>query len=142
MDLKLLLQAPEVTRLITTGFKADAPFFEIDALEPGRVHARLLFRRWMVRPGEVISGPALFTAADVAMYALVLAHAGPQLMAVTSNLNLNFLNKGVAADVRAEGRLLKLGKRLAVMDVHLRCGDDPTLVATASGTYALPASPG
>ena len=42
---------------------------------------------------------AVFTAADLAMYALVLSHTGPQLMAVTSNLDLNFLNKGALGDV-------------------------------------------
>lgn len=141
MDLKLVMAAEEVTRLITLAFKAEKPFFEIDELRVGSVRARLPFRSWMLRPGEVISGPALFTAADLAMYALVLSHTGPHLMAVTSNLDLNFLNKGVAADVHAEGSLLKLGRRLAVMEVKLRCGDDPNLVAVATGTYVLPSAP-
>lgn len=138
MDLKLVLQAPEVVRLITAGFGADTPFFAIDELRPGFVRARMPFRKWMLRPGGVISGPALFTTADLAMYALVLSHSGPELMSVTSNLNLNFINKGAAADVHAEGTLLKLGRKLAVMEVRLSCGDDPTLVAHATGSYAMP----
>ena len=140
MDLKLVLDAPEVVRLITTGFLADEPFCRIDHLEPGLVHLCLPFRKWMLRPGGVISGPALFTAADLAMYALVLSHAGPRMMAVTANLNLNFLNKGDAADVHAEASFLKLGRKLAVMDVKLRCGDSSVLVAQASGSYSLPAA--
>ena len=138
MDLKLVMGADDVARLITTAFKATEPFFAIDELRPGSVRARLLFRPWMVRPGEVISGPALFTAADLAMYALVLSHTGPQLMAVTSNLDLNFLNKGALGDVHAQGTLLKLGRRLAVMEVKLRSGEAPDLVAVATGTYVLP----
>ncbi|MCC2656068.1 MAG: PaaI family thioesterase [Panacagrimonas sp.] len=138
MDLKLVMTADEVARLITQAFKADKPFFVIDELSPGSVRARLPFETWMLRPGDVVSGPALFTAADLAMYALVLSHTGPQLMAVTSNLDLNFLNKGEPGDVHAEGTLLKLGRRLAVMEVKLRCGDDPDLVAIATGTYVLP----
>ncbi len=138
MDLKLVMQAPEVIRLITMGFKADAPFFAIDELRPGYLRAHMPFRNWMLRPGNVVSGPALFTAADLAMYALVLSHTGPQLMAVTSNLSLNFVNKGAAADVHAEASLLKLGRRIAVMEVKLRCGDDPALVAHATGSYAMP----
>jgi acyl-coenzyme A thioesterase PaaI-like protein len=62
-------------------------------------------------------------------------------MAVTSNLDLNFLNKGERGDVLAEGSLLKLGRRLAVMEVKLRCGDVPDLVAVATGTYVLPPAP-
>lgn len=141
MDLKLVMSAEDVTRLITSAFKSDTPFFVIEELSPGFVRARLPFKSWMLRPGEVVSGPALFTAADLAMYALVLGHTGPQLMAVTSNLDLNFLNKGERGDVLAEGSLLKLGRRLAVMEVKLRCGDVPDLVAVATGTYVLPPAP-
>lgn len=140
MDLKLVLPADEVERLITLGFQAERPFFHVDELRLGFARVRLPFRKWMLRPGHVISGPALFTAADLAMYALVLSHAGPQMMAVTANLNLNFLNKGDAADVHAEATMLKLGRKLAVMDVKLRCGDNPVLVAQASGSYSLPSA--
>lgn len=140
MDLKLILQADEVADLIMRGFKATTPFFHIDELRHGYVRARLPFQPWMLRPGNVISGPALFTAADLAMYALVLGHTGPQMMAVTSNLSLNFVNKGSAADVFAEGTLLKLGRKLAVMEVKLRCGEDQDLVAHATGSYAIPTS--
>lgn len=134
-----MLQAEEVVDLITRGFKAEQPFFRIEELRHGFVRARLPFKPWMLRPGNVISGPALFTAADLAMYALVLAHTGPQLMAVTSSLGLNFVNKGIAADIRAEGSLLKLGRKLAVMEVKLWCGDEPELIAHATGSYAIPA---
>lgn len=140
MDLKLELQAAEVERLITTAFKADASFCRVDELRHGYVHVHLPFKPWMLRPGNVISGPALFTAADLAMYALVLGHCGPQLMAVTSNLTINFISRGGAADVHAEASLLKLGRKLAVVEVKLRCGDDPTLVAHATGSYSLPSS--
>lgn len=139
MDLKPKLPAAEVERLITLGFKAEQSFFRVDELAPGLARVHAPFKKWMVRPGNVISGPALFTVADLCMYTLVIAHVGPEMMAVTSNLNLNFLSKGIPADVHAEGRLLKLGRRLAVMEVNLRCGDDPTLVAHATGSYALPA---
>lgn len=140
MDLKLMLQADEVQRLITTAFKAETPFCRVDELRYGFVHVHLPFKPWMLRPGNVISGPALFTAADLAMYALVLGHCGPQLMAVTSNLTLNFVSRGSAADVHAEASLLKLGRKLAVMEVKLRCGDEGALVAHATGSYSLPTS--
>ena len=138
MDLKLVLQATEVERLISLGFKSETSFFHVDELRPGFARVRMPFKKWMLRPGGTISGPALFTTADLAMYALVLSHVGPELMAVTSSLNLNFLSKGVAADVHAEASLLKLGRKLAVMEVKLRCGDAPELVAHATGSYSLP----
>src|SRR3546814_18901137 len=70
------------------------------------------FRSMMIRPGNVIFGPAQFTAADSAMYALVLGHLGAQLMAVTSDMNLRFLTKALPGDVIGEATFLKLGRRL------------------------------
>jgi uncharacterized protein (TIGR00369 family) len=135
----LMLDAAAVQDLIIDGFKADREFVVVEKLEPGLARVRLPVRGWMVRPGNVISGPALFTAADLAMYALVLGHVGPQMMAVTSDFTMHFLNKGKVADVIATAKLLKLGRRLVVIDVALSCGDDPTIVAHTTGSYALPA---
>lgn len=137
MDLKL--QAAQIEKLIQAGFGAKEPFIVIDDLKPGAVRVRLPYKKWMLRPGNTISGPAIFTAADTAMYVLVLAHIGPELMAVTTDMTLHFLNKGVPGDLIAEGRLLKLGRRLAVMDVTVTSGADPqTVIAHISGSYALP----
>jgi uncharacterized protein (TIGR00369 family) len=138
MDLKL--SAGEIERLITMGFGEERPWFHLEELKPGFLRARIPFQPWMLRPGNTISGPALFGAADVAMYALVFAHVGPALMAVTSDLNIRFLNRGRPEDVLADASLLKLGRRLAVMEVNLRCGDDPALVAHVTGSYSLPSN--
>ncbi len=137
------LTAQQVSDLIHLGFAAKRPMLEIEEIRDGYVRTRLLYRDSMLRPGKVLSGPAMFTAADLAMYALVLSHVGPQLMAVTANLNINFLNKAAPGDIVAEGRLLKLGRRLAVMEASLYSSAQPDIcVAHVTGSYALPISPG
>ena len=137
MDLKL--KAADIEKLIQAGFGAKEPFLLVEALTPGTARVRMPYKKWMLRPGNTISGPAIFTAADTAMYVLVLAHIGPELMAVTTDMTLHFLNKGVPGDLIAESRLLKLGRRLAVMDVTVASGADPqTVIAHISGSYALP----
>lgn len=137
MDLKL--SAQEVEDLIFHGFGGgERRWLLVEALEPGLARVRLPFRPSMLRPGKVVSGPALFSAADTAMYAAVLAHVGPELMAVTTDFTIHFLSMAKPGDIRAQARLLKLGKRLAVLEVQLRTGDDPTLVAHVTGSYALP----
>lgn len=137
MDLKMT--GAQVEQLIQMGFASKKPLLHIEEARWGRVRIRMPFGNWMLRPGNVVSGPALFTAADTAMYALILTHIGPELMAVTANLNLNFLNKAQPGDVLAEAELLKLGRKLAVMDVRLFTSAAPdVLVAQASGSYALP----
>jgi acyl-coenzyme A thioesterase PaaI-like protein len=63
----------------------------------------------------------MMALADVAMYVALLAAIGPVPLAVTINLNINFLRKPGRCDLTAEARLLKLGKRLASGEVTLRC---------------------
>ena len=65
-------------------------------------------------------GPTMMALADFAMYVAVLAAIGPVPLAVTINLNINFLRKPAPRDLTAEARLLKLGKRLATGEVTIR----------------------
>jgi acyl-coenzyme A thioesterase PaaI-like protein len=78
------------------------------------------------------------TIADTAMYYLVLGMIGPVALALTTNLNINFLRAPKLADVIAETEMLKLGKRLAVGQVTIYSdgSDDP--VAHATVTYSIP----
>lgn len=91
-----------------------------------------------VRPGGTVAGPALMALADVCMYAVVLGLIGRVELAVTTNLNINFLRKPALGDILAEGRILKLGKRLAVGEVLLRSEGSDELVAHVTGTYSIP----
>jgi uncharacterized protein (TIGR00369 family) len=93
----------------------------------------------MLRPGGTVSGPTLMALADYAMYALLLSAIGPVGLAVTTNLTINFLRKGAPGrDLRAEARLLKLGKRLAVGEVTLLSGEDREPIAHVTATYSIP----
>jgi uncharacterized protein (TIGR00369 family) len=93
----------------------------------------------MLRPGGTVSGPTLMALADYAMYAVLLSAIGPVGLAVTTNLNINFLRKGQPGqDVLAEARLLKLGKRLAVGEVNLLSGTSPDPIAHVTSTYSIP----
>lgn len=92
----------------------------------------------MIRPGGIVSGPTLMGLADVAAWAVVLAHVGPVAMAVTNSLSINFLRACQLDAVIADARLLKLGRRLATVDVRLWQGDEQRLVAQATVGYALP----
>ena len=58
-----------------------------------------------LRPGGTISGPTMMTMADTTMYFLVLARIGPQPLAVTTSLNINFLRKPALGDLHARARL-------------------------------------
>jgi len=95
----------------------------------------------MLRPGGTVSGPTLMGLADFAMYVVLLSAIGPVGLAVTVNLNINFLRKGPPGqDVLAAARLLKLGKRLAVGEVNLLSGTSGDPIAHATSTYSIPAA--
>lgn len=89
-----------------------------------------------LRPGGTVSGPTLFSLADFAAYMAILAQIGPVALAVTTNLNINFLRKPELGPIFGKGTLLKLGKRLAVVEIAITSGDD--LVAHAVATYSIP----
>jgi uncharacterized protein (TIGR00369 family) len=110
----------------------------IEALWDGGCRVRQAFREVSLRPGGTISGPTMMALADVALYVAVLAAVGPVPLAVTINLNINFLRKPGRCDLTAEARLLKLGKRLATGEVTLRCEGDEAPVAHVTATYSIP----
>ncbi|TXS91816.1 PaaI family thioesterase [Parahaliea aestuarii] len=92
-----------------------------------------------LRPGGTVSGPTLMALADAALYAAILGEIGQVALAVTTNLNVNFLRKPAAdCAVIADCRLLKLGKRLATGEVTLYSEGNEAPVAHAVGTYAIP----
>lgn len=112
--------------------------FAVEALSGRTAWMRMIYHERMLRPGGTISGPAMFALADVAMYAAVLAMIGPCPLAVSTNLNINFLRKPRPADMIAEATILKLGKRLAVGEIVLWSDGEDALAAHATSTYSIP----
>jgi uncharacterized protein (TIGR00369 family) len=90
------------------------------------------------RPGGTLSGPTMMALADNSAWLIILAHIGPVLLAVTTSLHIDFLRKPEIADLMARARLIKLGRRLAVVDVELFSRGSSELVAKAQVTYSIP----
>ena len=95
-----------------------------------------------LRPGGTISGPTMMATADTAAYVVVLAHIGIVPLAVTSNLNINFLRKPESGKaLLARGTLLHLGRRSVLTEVNIYSeGHLQKPVAHAVVTYAIPSS--
>jgi uncharacterized protein (TIGR00369 family) len=91
-----------------------------------------------LRPGGTVSGPTLFALADITAYVAILAQIGPVALAVTTNLNINFLRKPEPGPIDAKATLLKLGKRLAVVEIAITNSVNGELVAHATSTYSIP----
>lgn len=105
---------------------------------PGGCVVRLEADHRHLRPGGTVSGPTLFTLADIGGYVCVLTHAGPDALSVTTNLNINFMRKAGPGPIDGHCRILKLGRKLMVFEVDIRAGPHGETVAHATGTYSIP----
>jgi uncharacterized protein (TIGR00369 family) len=104
----------------------------------GGARVRQHYLKNATRPGGTVSGPAIMQLADLTIYIAILASIGWVPLAVTTNLNINFLRKPQPGPLLSECRLIKLGKRLAVGDIAIRQEGEDELVAHATSTYSIP----
>ncbi len=141
MPLEPILTVADLNRFLETDFSevhTDGKIFEVIATGPGFATMRLDPQQKHLRPGGTVSGPTLFALADVTAYITLLAHIGPVALAVTTNLNLNFLRKPELGPLQCTCHILKLGKRLAVLDAAISELNGDELVAHATATYSIP----
>jgi len=133
------MSAEELEQFLYSHFPDSAHrAFKVERVDDMFARVRLTFDKRHLRPGGTISGPSLMMLTDTTMYIALLAMIGPVALAVTTNLNINFLRKPEQADVIADCKLLKLGKRLAVGEVTMYSEGDPDAVAHATVTYSIP----
>jgi uncharacterized protein (TIGR00369 family) len=136
-----VMTAEEVNTLIKSLYPQlngrDLDYHATDVF-PGGCTVRLDANDRHLRPGNTVSGPSLFTLADIGGYVCVLSHAGPDALSVTTNLNINFMRKAEAGPVDGHCRILKLGRSLMVFDCEMVAGPDRHVVAHATGTYSIP----
>ena len=136
-----ILSADQVTELIARVFPQAAGFAEIVRLGEGTIDVQLSDdgSGRTLRPGDTVSGPAQMTLCDTAAYLLLLSMIGERPLAVTTQLSINFMRKAPASNLNAHARMLKLGKRLAVMDVLLTSDAQAAgPIAHAQVTYSIP----
>jgi len=110
----------------------------IDRVEYANIRVQRHFQEHDIRPGGTVSGPTMMELADFAMYVAVFSAIGPKPLAVTTNLNINFLRKPGKGDLIADARLLKIGKRLAVGEVTIFSDGVSEPVAHVTSTYSIP----
>ena len=135
------LNADEIAKLLYVEFpQAFYPGcgLSLDRVDYGDVRVRRTFHEDHLRPGGTVSGPTMMELADFAMYVAVFSAIGPQPLAVTTNLNINFLRKPTRADLLADAHLMKVGKRLAVGEITIYSEGTDEPVAHVTATYSIP----
>lgn len=137
--MSLQMDAPALNAFLRRAFEQVAEDFVVIDVTEDSLRVRLVVTDKHLRPGGTVSGPAMFSLADVAAYLMTLARIGPQALAVTTNCSMDFMRKPAAGrDLIAETRLLKLGRALSVCDILLFSEGGIEPVARASMTYSIP----
>ncbi len=134
------LSAPELEAILESAFPGnEVP--RVESVVGDEVLCSLSVSARHGRPGGTLSGPVMMMLADTTAWMAILAQVGEVLLAVTTSLHIDFLRKpDLENDLMARGRLLKLGRKLAVVDVELFSRGHQPLVAKAQVTYSLPTS--
>ncbi len=133
-----VLSADEVAAYIDEVFPQQAGVYRVASVASMAAVLTQAIDARHLRPGGTVSGPTMFAIADCAFYVAVLAMIGREALTVTTTLTINFLRKPAATDLRAEARILKLGRTLATGDVLVYSEGVTDPVAHAAVTYAVP----
>ena len=137
MPLRFTIQ--ELSKYVEEIFPQVKDDFEIlEISEFGtRVRLKVTFRH--LRPGNTVSGPAIFSLVDCTAYMAILAKLGKEALAVTTNCSIDFMRKPSGqTDLIANCEILKFGKSLVVADAKVYSEDIEKPVARASITYSIP----
>lgn len=133
-----VMTTDDLHRFLKEEFPQAPPGISVESVDDTTIRVRQVTEDRHLRPGGTISGPTLMAMVDCGFYLLLLARLGPVAMAVTTNLNINFMRKPDPGHLVGEGRLLKLGKTLAVGDFTIWNEGEKDPVAHATVTYSIP----
>ena len=113
------MDAQALQSFLARDFGQAAKDFTVQSADAAGVVLKLRVQERHLRPGGTVSGPSMFALADVAMYLAILAQIGPVALSVTTHCSIDFMRKPRAdRDLLGQARVLKLGRSLAVGDVH------------------------
>ena len=133
------VSAEDMNAFFRENFKGDRGTLpDITHAEPDHIIMRAPMGERNTRPGGSISGPTQMALADHIAYAVIFTRLGITPMAVTSNLNINFLRPLIGKTVNIEGKMIKLGRSLAVIEVNIWGDNKEKISSRATVTYALP----
>jgi len=131
--------AEEMTAFFLESFKGvKGTLPEITLAEVGHVIMKAPMSVENIRPGGFVSGPTQMFLADHIAYAVIFTQIGITPMVFTSNLNIDFLRPLKGESVMVEGKMIKLGRSLALIAVDIWGDNSEKISSRATVTYASP----
>ena len=133
----ITIQEIELLTLESLPFAVDYGF-SVDSVGSGTSTVRAPYQESFLRPGGTISGPVIMGLADYALFVAILTKIGLVELAVTTNLNINFLRRPDPGDLLAVANVVKIGKRLAVGQIEVYLDGEESMIAHVTSTYSIP----
>jgi len=116
----------------------------VEHVGDGHLWMRLPFRReymggdiWMHSGGYVYSGPIVLGFADTAMYGCIVGTFGGKVLGIVQTMTMNFLRPAKEADLIAQVKILRRGKRSIYLETFLFSDGDTEPVAHVTATAVI-----
>ncbi len=116
----------------------------VEHVEDGQLRMRLPFRCeyigrdvWKHIGGYVYSGPVVLGFADTAMYACIVGTFGGKVLGIVQTMTTNFLRPAKEADLIAQVKILRRGKRSIYLETFLFSDGDTEPVAHVTATAII-----
>jgi len=116
----------------------------VEHVGDGQVRMRLPFRReymgrdvWKHGEGYVYSGPMVLGFADTAMYGCIVGTFGGKVLGIVQTMTTNFLRPAKEADLVAQVKILRRGKRSIYLETFLFSDGDTDPVAHVTATAVI-----
>jgi len=130
-----LVTRDELVQVLTSSAFARIYNLKLDSFSEGECTLAMPFQESLERPGGIVSGSVLMTAADAAMWLAIMTRLGPDAMTVTTGMTTAFLRSARREDVQCTARVLKLGKQLIYGVAECKVGEG-SLISHHTITYA------
>lgn len=116
----------------------------VEEIGPGALRIRLPYQDQFSAPVvisgrqvEAFSGPVVMGFADTAMYACIMADQGRDAVPFMISYTIGFLNAAKTADLIAEARIVRRGKRMYYVECWLTSFGDLEPCAHITSTYQV-----
>src|SRR5215467_650882 len=111
MQSALAVTGDELSSILTGSPFAKIYNLRLDSFRTGECTLVVPFEEALERPGGIVSGSVLMTAADVAMWLAIMTRLGKDAMTVTTGMTTAFLSSAKREDVICTAKVMRLGRR-------------------------------
>ncbi|MGR3712953.1 MAG: PaaI family thioesterase [Shimia sp.] len=137
--MQAVMSAEEMNDWLGKVFPQVGSDFVVESMDGVTTVMRMKVDDRHLRPGNTVSGPSMFSLADVSAFVATMACIGKEALTVTTGCSIDFMRKPEAGkDLIAVTTLLKLGRTLSVTNILIYSEGNDAPVARANMTYSIP----